>query len=74
LISTGGISHGWFVYEVNPALVAGFKKRSLNGPKRIILILGLLPNGFASDGLNHILTSKAYKATTSVNPPQIAPY
>ena len=33
LISTGGISHGWFVYEVNPALVAGFKKSFPKRPK-----------------------------------------
>jgi hypothetical protein len=26
LISTGEVSNGWFVYEINPALVAGFKK------------------------------------------------
>jgi transposase len=33
LLSTGGISHGWFVYEVNPALVAGFKKSFPKKPK-----------------------------------------
>ena len=33
LISTGGVSHGWFVYEVNPALVAGFKKSFPKRPK-----------------------------------------
>ncbi len=33
LVSTGGISHGWFVYEINPALVAGFKNSFPKRPK-----------------------------------------
>lgn len=33
LLSAGSVNHGWFVYEVNPALVAGFKKSFPKRPK-----------------------------------------
>jgi len=33
LISSGNVSHGWVVYEINPALVAGFKNSFPKRPK-----------------------------------------
>lgn len=70
LISSGGASYGWFVYEINPALVAGFKKSFPVRPKTDHFDSWLIAERIRFGRLEPYSQKRKLTETTSINPSQ----